>query len=337
MYLRPAPTDTLAKFIDGLGDDEAETLVCKSEEIKVNLTDGAPTLTLGEGTQQIQIPATEAVVDTFGDYVGIPTPFSHRLIPRLQQDVLQTFLIAAATPLSVQVRNGNVLDVGNASKPTIRPKSLLERVAKVLSPEADVIFGEVSPSEVRLDVVVHDGAPSGIGGDFAVGDITRGGLRLGYNRKRNLAPWVVPYAYRLVCTNGQEAHVTHEQASNRKGVENVLDEFERAAALAFSDVEALITSYYDLREVKVDNVERTLVRVGREQKVTGRIIGRLVDEALSIDTDTPTMFDVVNHITNMANEPSVGKRDGARRILERAGGALVTEHAARCGRCLSRL
>ncbi len=48
--------------------------------------------------------------------------------------------------------------------------------------------------------------------------------------------------------------------------------------------------------------------------------------------DDPSMFDVVNLVTNFANSPAV-RNDGGRLLLERAGGSVVTDHATRCGHC----
>jgi hypothetical protein len=49
------------------------------------------------------------------------------------------------------------------------------------------------------------------------------------------------------------------------------------------------------------------------------------------------MFDVVNLMTNQANNPSIDVRSSTRRNLQRAGGNIVTDHAERCGTCHSRL
>jgi hypothetical protein len=47
------------------------------------------------------------------------------------------------------------------------------------------------------------------------------------------------------------------------------------------------------------------------------------------------MFDLVNLVTNAANEPGVSPR--LRSQLQRVGGTVVTQHHARCGHCQSRL
>jgi hypothetical protein len=50
-----------------------------------------------------------------------------------------------------------------------------------------------------------------------------------------------------------------------------------------------------------------------------------------------SMFELVNLITNTANDPSIRNRIAVRRMLEQAGGQQVTSHIARCNHFQSRL
>jgi hypothetical protein len=49
------------------------------------------------------------------------------------------------------------------------------------------------------------------------------------------------------------------------------------------------------------------------------------------------MFDLLNHMTNEANDPAIRRQVGVRRSLERAGGGLIHEHAQRCPSCQTKL
>jgi bisphosphoglycerate-independent phosphoglycerate mutase (AlkP superfamily) len=110
-------------------------------------------------------------------------------------------------------------------------------------------------------------------------------------------------------------------------------ELEQMAELAFSRVERTIEHFYSLRDQRVDNVERALRTIAKEQGIPDRSMVAMMDLAAGEDMpDEPTMFDVVNLITNFANSPQV-RNDGGRSILEGAGGSVVSDHAARCGHC----
>ena len=175
---------------------------------------------------------------------------------------------------------------------------------------------------------------AGITADSKVGDITAAGCRFGFNRKANLAPWVQPWSMKLACTNGMETTMPGLKMDARGlGVEEVMAELEAMAQQAFAAAEANISHFYDLRNVPVDNPERSLRAIARERGIPDRSLIRMLDLAPSdMLPETPTQFDLVNLITNLANHTAI-RNDGGRLLLERAGGAVVTEHAARCPHC----
>ena len=59
-------------------------------------------------------------------------------------------------------------------------------------------------------------------------------------------------------------------------------------------------------------------------------LGELAEEEV-------TMFHLVNHLTNEANNPALRSHPNQRRELERAGGIMLADHTARCDLCHSRL
>ncbi len=112
-----------------------------------------------------------------------------------------------------------------------------------------------------------------------------------------------------------------------------------AAQRAFAQVEEDISHFYELRDQPVSNPERTLARVAREQKLSERLRIRSIDTLASAVTEEDgelSMFDVINHVTNLAN--AEGVKRGVRLELERFGGsALRSAHDERCRICASRL
>jgi hypothetical protein len=216
----------------------------------------------------------------------------------------------------------------------VRLVNVAEKVVGTKDAEVTRLVDE--PAAFSMDVRVPEGSRH-VGGAPEVGDITAGGLRLDYNRKRNLSPGVQPYLYRLVCTNGYVCFDPGLKLDARgDSVDEVLAELEAMAELAFSQVEEQIKHFYDLREVPVENPERAIRVLATEQNIPERSTSVLMDAARSgLLPDQPSQFDVVNLVTNFANSPRI-RNDGGRLILERAGGAVVAERVARCGHCQQR-
>ncbi len=198
-----------------------------------------------------------------------------------------------------------------------------------------------SKDEFSFDVRVPETHDRGLGGDAPsgpgqVGDITAGGVTVKIDRKRSLSPAVQPYLYRLVCTNGMVAVDPGLKMDARgQSVDEVLAEFEALAEQAFSRVEDQISAFYDLRNTRVDNPERTLIAIAREQNIPDRSLAGMMRLAASEEMgDNPSMFDLLNLVTNFANS---AQNPGGRFRLEAAAGAVIDDHAARCGHCQSRL
>jgi hypothetical protein len=121
-------------------------------------------------------------------------------------------------------------------------------------------------------------------------------------------------------------------------IDEVLAELEAAAERAFSRVENEIAAFYDLRSQPVENPERMLIRLADEHSLPDRTLATLTRMASTEDVpDEPNMFDITNMVTNLANDPHIRNRTGARRTLEQVGGSVVSAHYERCGHCNARL
>lgn len=362
LHLRPDTNATLADLRESLSSDGMETLEVPSQEIRLALTEDTPTIAVGNR----EVPANTRSVVALGNWLGVPESFLKRIHkdagPDLSQHLLSSLLqrtsgSAAAITLN-DLGISDVRDPGQRPVPVIR---IVNTAVRVLGDERSPVQRLVDePGEFSFDVHVPFDAKRGVVGDGQkvdipeglrgrsytshlpanrrqVGDVTAGGLRFGYDRKRNLAPWVQPWMMRLVCTNGMETADQGLRVDARgASVDDVLAELEAAAERAFSRVENQIKHFYDLRNTPVENPERVLRRIGRERGIPDRSLNRLLDLApTDALPDSPTMFDLINLVTNLANDPSV-RRDGGRLLLERAGGAEVAEHVARCAHCDSR-
>lgn len=360
--LRSNASTTLASLRETLSSDGTETVEVASQEIRLNLTGDTPTIAVGRR----EVPGNTRAITALGAWLNVPESFLKRVHKEAGADLTQTLLStllertsgsAAAVTLS-DLGISDIRDPGQRPVPVTR---IVNTAARVLGDDQSVIQRLVDePGEFSFDVHVPFSGKRGVFGDGQtvdipdglrdrpytahiasnkrkVGDVTAGGLRFGYDRKRNLAPWVQPWMMRLVCTNGMET-ADHGLRVDARGasVDDVLNELEQAAERAFSRVENQIRHFYDLRNQAVENPERVIRRIGRERGIPDRSIARLLDLApTDALPDRPTMFDIVNLVTNLANDPSV-RRDGGRLLLERAGGAEVSDHVARCAHCDSR-
>lgn len=345
MHLRTPPGLTLSSLAEEVSrPGEVRSVVTTAGDVVLRLTEEQPTISV-EGHA---VPATREGTHAFGDWLKVPTPFHKRIRseigPEFEEHVLSTLLRrVAAAPLLVTISPAGVHDVRDVGQLLIERESLVEVAIEVLGEGAPVqrlvntsaafAFDACVPVDEGRGVVVGQ-APEGA----QVGDVTAGGLRIEMDRKRNLAPSAQPWVYRLVCTNGMGMIDPGLKIDARgASVEQVLADFRFSAERAFSRVEEQIGHFYELRDRRIDNPERVLRSVARENGVPTRTLTHLLDLAASADMpDEPTLFDVVNLITNYANDPSV-RRDGARVLLENVGGAIVIDQAARCAHCRARL
>lgn len=349
-YLRRLPEQTLKSVAETLSTGDVKTIDVVTNDLKVKLSSGKATINIGK----TEIEADPRSVIAIGDFCNIPTPYLKRCLkqdPELAEISISRILTKTGeSSASVTLRDGQIESIGEAGKRRIKPLEIVTATANSLDWDAELTRLVNEPHEFAFDAIVPKGFDRGIGGDKTitltqpevdgtparkqVGDITRGGVRVALDIKHGLAPSVQPYFFRLWCTNGAETQDQGLRIDARGAtVEDVLAEFEQLAERAFSRVEEGIKHYYDLRTIKVDNPERTIRRIASEGGLPDRSMVHLMHLAPSSALpDSPTMFDVMNLVTNLANSPAL-RRDGGRVLLERVGGSVVADHAARCKHC----
>lgn len=329
LIIKELPDLNLVRLADELDKVAPKSVQTRNQDMRVNVRAGeiqvAPT---------VSVPFTGDTIRAFASWLDIPSKFLERADPEAQQFLLEHYLNRRPGDATVMYRDDTGIEI--IREPGIKyidPRRLVEIASRVIDTNAQVVEFWNTPDEFRLDVITPENFDRGIGGDRKVGDLTRGGIRIGQNVKMNHAPWVSEFLFRLACTNGMEIRDESSKVDARGAtVEEVLAEFEIIADRAFRRVEDSIASFYELREQRVDNPERVINRIGHEQHISPRMRQRLVEIAPVIE---PTMFDIINLITNQANDPSL--KPGPRRSLQLAGGNIVTEHAARCSHCQARL
>ena len=293
----------------------------------------------GGSSKEVEV-ALDGALNHFAGWLGVPAPFISRQDADVQDTILNLLMGRKPGDFVVGVgKSGTIQEIRSPGMERIDPRAVIDVAARVVGDDAQVIDGWRDATEYRFDVVVRDGSDYAIGGDPKVNDITKGGLRFGQDTKHRLAPWVAPFLFRLVCTNGMEHPQVGSPVSLRQSISEAMGELELAARLAFDRVETEIAAFYDLRNKKVGDAEQMLIRLQRERGFSSSALTKMLERvpALVEDPADATLFDVVNVVTNIANLPGTVEKPNARRKLEQAGGFVISDHAARCPRCQSAL
>lgn len=340
MYLRQATALTLEDVGKHLDGTSSKSRTLRTKQMSVNLRGAVEdhVVKIGQST----VAAPPSTVDTIAGFFSIPAATMHKLDPDMQQYVVNELLKRRDKEVSIVFGDAGITAVREGQVSVIDPRRYIDICAKTISPKAPVQHMQIDNDVFSLDVTASAKAKKGVGGDRKVGDLTLGGVRLFQNRKRNLAPQGAVYLHRLICTNGMEVtkdamHIDARGAS----AEDQVAALARAVEEAYGEVEADIAAFYALRDEHVANPERTLIRIANEQGLPDRTISRLASvlpayiEEETDGEDEVSMFDIVNLVTNQANEPNM--RGGSRNQLQRFGGFVVTDHADRCTRCQSKL
>lgn len=343
---------------------DAEGTDIRLSDIVINAEADNPTISIGSDQQ---VPVTGRGYEALADAVGVPLPFLKRLGSTVgsqgQARVLSMLLEASDEVKRVNFAHGGILDVKEPGSLAVTPVHMLDVALNTLGTGSAPVQRLVdTSSDFSFDVHVPLGSERGVGGDASaqvempeglegyswvtnspvtnlsrVGDITAAGLRMTLDMKRSLSPSVQPWMMRLACTNGMETTTNLTKVDARgMTIDEVMADINAKAEIAFSRVEREIEHFYQMRENRVGNPERTLRAIARERGIPDRRLMAMLDLAPEALGDNPTEFDIVNTITNLANRETV-RNNGARLSLERAGGGVVADHAVRCSTCQTTL
>lgn len=327
--------DTLASRAEG-----GEYVRVAPDEIEFHLDATDPTITV----KDFEVRADETSLDVLGSFLSVPSAFMKRMVANTSGTTQNLLLgeilrnsVRKDMAVNVNQSHTGLIEIDEwGGHVGIKPYQVLDAILPAFSGHTPMVARLIDePHQFAFDAYSpFDAENFGIGGDFAEGDLTAAGVRIDVNLKQGLAPSVQPYTYRRFCTNGMETPMAGVKIDARgQSVEEVLAELESMAQLAFAQAEKDVEHFYELRNQPVDNPERAITAIARERGIPNRSTMAILQLAAGEDLpDDPSMFDVVNLITNYANAPAVN-RDGGRLILERAGGAVVSDHASRCGHC----
>jgi hypothetical protein len=338
----PVLRDTPTRTISEVKAELAETRKSSTEDdfsladIHFRFADNNPHFQMGSKL----IPASATGINAFASYFQIPTAYLNRVSKDLGIEQAGNELdmwkeSAASEAVRVTFNDDHILDIREPGRQLIERGALLDIAASVMGTEQAPIVRLINTQEeFAFDVHVPFDYDRGVGGDVKVNDITAGGIGIHYDAKMNLAPTVERYLHRLACTNGMRRKELGMKVDARgQTVDEVLAEVGALAEQLMSGVESDIRHFYELRERPVDNPERQIIALARDFKIPDRSTKKLLHLASTEEMpDNPSEFDVLNLVTNLANHPEI-RNDGGRLLLERVGGGIIADQAARCGHC----
>lgn len=339
MYVRDLTETTLGDFAEQV-DDRSTPQVLGMSEIEFRLeSEDDPSIVLGDRL----VPADSTAVEAMCSFLQIPKPFYGRLQPDQRQWIATSIKDRLAGTASFMLtEDDHLTSIFESGKPPINPSRLVRAAAKSVGEDALVYDFRRSVEEFSFDCYVPEHRDKGPVVGRKVGDISLGGLTMGQDRKRNLSPYVQPWFMRLACTNGMEIQSRNpaDRVDGRRceTVDEVLAELEVLAQAAFARVEGAMNAFYDLRNQRVPNPERALRALARERGLSARTMSHLEDLApAAFAGEEVTMFDVVNLITNQANNPDLEGRYSVQRQFQVVGGDVVNDHAQRCPHCTQKV
>jgi hypothetical protein len=332
LHMRETPNKTVTQLRKEVGRKAASTLTT-FDTIKIDTAKDTLAFKALDGKVTHEVPLSGETTTHLCELLEVPGKFIERQDPDFRQVIFDGLVQRRRDGSQVLVRHHE--QGARFYSPLAHiydPHMLVDVAKKVVGTDALVDDVRMDKGFFGFDVI----DPRRDFGDKKVGDITRAGLRFGIDLAKNHTPWVQPYQYRLACTNGLSGQDTGLAVDGRgQTIDAVLASLEENARIAFERVEAEIGAFYDLRNVPVENPERTLHRLAEEQGLSAAMTVRIAERIPAEVEGDATMFDIVNLLTNEANNLRVKPR--MRSLLQGIGGQVVTEHAARCGHCQARL
>lgn len=335
MFLRNLPGTTL-EDLSAQFDQRLITWGGVSQQITPALEEDTPVIRFG-GSDPHEVFVGKDGLASMATFFGIPPKFFARLERDQQQYLLRTQIERADKEVSVFFNDEvGVSEIRKAGEVRVRPHRLVEGLMTVFPAHSPIVDSWSDQNELRIDVIFPEDHELAHQGDLTEGDISRGGVRVIQDRKNNHAPELEKLVWRLVCTNGMEMPDPSLRVSATGATElEIYALFEAEVRRAVDSLEEEIQHFYATREQPLgEDPTGTLRRLAQEQGLPNRQIGRLEDLIPSLeDPSSASLFDLVNLMTNQANNPEIDVRSSTHRNLQRAGGSVVAEHSERCSAC----
>lgn len=286
--------------------------------LTVSLAKGAPTVSFGTQELPLDPDGTKALVA----FYGVPVAFFDRLTPEERHYLLNSRIDHTPGEISLTYTGRRLIDALKPSQPRLEPAQFAAAAMAALPGDSKILECWNTPADLRIDALSPDGDPDG----------TQRGIRLGQNRKQNLAPWTAPILHNakaraLIHIPDPSLKIDARGADPQRIFELLSADVLRAWARTPHDMQALHDlSYEDVTEHRITRLHR----LGAEHNIPARCLPRM-DAALS-RLDRPSAYDLALTIAAAAADEDI-PQPGLRLRLQTAAGRLVTDHAQRCSSC----
>jgi hypothetical protein len=161
------------------------------------------------------------------------------------------------------------------------------------------------------------------------GDLIHTGIVVRMNGQVELGP----YCWRLACTNGVQR--CYERLRKVNHTDLVAQEVRNVCQAQKVRATTLVGHLFALDDVRVENNEQTIIRLGQEFALPRPFVQGVV-EMLPELPNSPSMYDVMNLATMSARDLPTASRERVTTLLGEATTVMAT-NAHRCSHCSSRL
>jgi hypothetical protein len=216
-------------------------------------------------------------------------------------------------------------------------KSVVEMIGRLFEPNDEVVELTTTDQLVHVDVISNEQRIEVPGRDMPLrpeNDVTHGGIRFRIVTDfRARPPEVYTYLNRRVCTNGLcIADPQHKLTLQGHTVDDVLREMESAANDLWGKLPDALEKYRSTADIEVPGeVAHFIHAVAEEHGVGFRVTSEAINRVGELP-DPPSLYDVINLLTSIANEDVTYK---TRESLQFLGGSIASKPEAYSHRCAS--
>lgn len=173
-----------------------------------------------------------------------------------------------------------------------------------------------------------------------LGSEVRGGIRVVYSDSWNVFPKFDTYLYRLICSNGMMAPLSHTKFRvSGKSSKEILTNIDKYASNSLERLNDMLDGFVHLQEQKIDKTNTTIKRICNENKLPKKVSRILIDwsekpEFLATirNSRISDMHDLVNLFTYVGSH-NFALTDEVRERLMTIGGHAALYNTTRCTSC----
>lgn len=293
-----------------LAKREESAVTAKLEEFTVN--DDATELYVKMGFEDTRaFSLDETATKALGSFLKVPSAYLNKITPDFKATLLRYELDRnKAVSTVVEALGGKVISLHEPSQAMLPLGRVGEVVTKVMKPEDTIRRAILNDTRFHLDVTTNDHTvafntypeepPKG---EWGVGDITQGGLRILAHPFSTKRPSVGTYLERLVCTNGMcsEERLGHIELKGRT-VDEVLVEMELAAQNLLGTLDKVIEDYSATRDMAVPGTPQAFAQqLAREANLSRKVLDKVLDIINQLP-EPVSVWDVNQAFTSVAAE-----------------------------------